>query len=221
MIGFRNARRLPLLAVCAAATLLLCGIQATRAENIIDSWKSIAVPPPPQLQAVTVDSARTALLILDMYATTCIDSQRPRCAASIPRIQHLLAEARARKMLVVYSTGPPTSAAPPKPVEALAPLPGEPTVRTGADKWLGSDLEKILTAAGIRSVITVGTSAEGAVLYTASGAALRNLSAIVPVDGMSSVNPFAELYTAWHLKNAPSTISSHVTLTSIDQITLR
>ncbi len=94
-------------------------------------------------------------------------------------------------------------------------------VRGHADKWLGSDLEKILAAGDIKTVIVVGTSAEGAVLYTASGAALRNMTAIVPVDGMSSVNPFSELSTAWNLKNAPSSISSHVTLTTTDRITIR
>jgi nicotinamidase-related amidase len=126
-------------------------------------------------------------------------------------------------MMVVYSTGPvtPATTTPPKSPDALTPLPGDPIVRTGADKFLGSDLEKLLAARGIRSVIIVGTSAEGAVLYTASSAALRNMTAIVPVDGYSAVNPFAELYTAWHLKNAPATISSHVTLTRTDLVTLR
>ncbi len=223
MTRSNNMRRLILSTACAVATLLLPCIQAANAQTIIDSWKSVVVPPPPELQPVTVDSAHTALLILDMYASTCSEAVRISCFRSIPFVQRLLADARAHKMLVVYSTGPvtPSTPAPPKSPDALAPVAGEPTVRTGADKFLGSDLEQILASRGITSVIVAGTSAEGAVLYTASGAALRKIKAIVPVDGIASVTPFAELYTVWHLKNAPATISANVTLTRTDLITLR
>jgi nicotinamidase-related amidase len=179
------------------------------------------VPPPPELQPVTVDSVHTALLILDMTATICTASARPSCIRSIPHVRRLLTEARAHNMLVVYAAGPASSANPAEPVDALAPRPNEPMVRAGADKFLGSNLEHILAAGGITNVIVVGTAAQGAVLHTASGAALRGLTTIVPVDGFSSASPFPELYTAWHLKNGADTISRHVILTSTDLITLR
>jgi nicotinamidase-related amidase len=70
-------------------------------------------------------------------------------------------------------------------------------------------------------LIVTGTSAHGAVLYTASEAAVRNFEVIVPVDGSSAETPFAELVTAWLLKNAPGSVSAHVTLTSTPQITIR
>jgi nicotinamidase-related amidase len=190
------------------------------AQNIVDAWKSVAVPPPPPLQAVAVDRAHTALLVLDMNAASCTDAVKPSCFRSIPAVQRLLKDARAHDMLVVFSTGPASSGPAPKTPDALTPLAGEQIVRAGADKFVGSDLEKILAARDIRSIIVTGTSAEGAVLYTASAAALRKMKAIVPVDAYSSANPFAELYTAWHLKNAPSTISSNVTVTKTDMITI-
>jgi nicotinamidase-related amidase len=225
MIGSRDARRLTLAVACAAATLLLPGIRAANAQTIIaqtiiDSWKSVVMPSPPELQPVTVDSAHTALLILDMYASFCSEAQRPRCIPTIPRIQRLLATARAHKMMVIYSGGPPSSTAFNMPPDALTPLPSEPMLRAGADKWVGTDLEKMLATGGIQSIIVVGTSAEGAVLYTASGAAPRNIMAIVAVDGISSVNPFGELAAAWILKNTSGSISSHVTLTRTDLITM-
>ena len=43
------------------------------------------------------------------------------------------------------------------------------------------------------------------------------MKVIVPVDGMSAENPYAEQYTAWHLLNAPRLINA-VTLTKIDLI---
>jgi nicotinamidase-related amidase len=221
MIRFQNMRRLALAYACAIAMPLLPCIPAANAQDIIDSWKSVTVPAPPELQSVTVDSAQTALLILDMYATSCSEDQRPSCVRSIPYVQRLLAEARAHKMMIVYSAGPPTANGPTKPTDALASLPGEQTVRAGADKWLDSGLDKILAAGKIKRVIVVGTSANGSVLYTASGAALRNMMAIVPVDGISAANSFAELLTVWHLKNAPSTVSANVILTRTNLITIR
>jgi nicotinamidase-related amidase len=63
----------------------------------------------------------------------------------------------------------------------------------------------------------VGCAAQGAVIYTASGAALRGLKVIVPVDGMSADTPYAEQYVAWHLVNAPR-VGAQTTLTKIDLI---
>jgi nicotinamidase-related amidase len=63
----------------------------------------------------------------------------------------------------------------------------------------------------------MGTAAHGAVLYTASAAALRGLKVIVPVDGMSANTTYPEQYTAWHLVNAP-VVSANVTLTKLDLI---
>ena len=54
-------------------------------------------------------------------------------------------------------------------------------------------------------------------LYTASGAAMRGMKVIVPVDGVSADNTYAEQYTAWHLANAPL-VGAAVTLTTIDDI---
>ena len=72
-----------------------------------------------------------------------------------------------------------------------------------------------------KTVIVTGTTAEGAVIYTASAAALRKLLVVVPVDGFSSGSPFGELLTAWQLVNAPVSVSRNVTLTRSDMITLR
>ena len=62
-----------------------------------------------------------------------------------------------------------------------------------------------------------GTSANGAVLHTATGAATRGLEIIVPVDGISATYPYEEQYSAWHLLNAPGT-RRRVILTKADMI---
>jgi nicotinamidase-related amidase len=66
-------------------------------------------------------------------------------------------------------------------------------------------------------VIVVGTAAHGAVLYTASDAALQGLKVILPVDGISADIPYAEQYVAWNMLNAPR-VGAQCTLTKIDLI---
>ena len=80
--------------------------------------------------------------------------------------------------------------------------------------FISRDLEKILKDGGVTTVIAIGTAAQGAVLYTASGASLRGMKVIVPIEGMSDT-PYSEQYTAWHLANAP-VVSRNVTLTRFD-----
>jgi len=99
----------------------------------------------------------------------------------------------------------------------VAPKADEPIVKSSVDKFFKTDLEKILKDKGIKAVIIVGTTAEGAVLHTVTAAAMRGLQVIVPVDGMSAGTMYAEQYTAWHLVNAPGS-RGRTTLTRFDMI---
>jgi nicotinamidase-related amidase len=185
------------------------------AQTIVDTWDAVKAPPAPELKSVILDSKATALLLLDFNKQTCNAERRPRCIASIPKVQELLEEARSKGFTIIYSLS--AGATSTDIARELAPRTGEPIVTAGPDKFMGTDLEKILMDKGIKTVIVTGTAAHGAVLYTASGAAFRGMQVILPVDGMSAENTYAEQYTAWHLANAPR-VSSKVTLTKIDLI---
>lgn len=198
-----------------AATLAAVAPTA-HAGNIIDEWANVKAPPPPALKPVTVDSKTYALLVIDMVSETCNAKARPRCVETIPAIQKLLNEARAKGIAVIYALGVSGI----EFLPALAPKGGEPIVRSGADKFVYTELEKILKDKGISDIIMVGTLAYGGVLHTASQAAFRGFKVVVPVDGMSSQNAntlYTEQYTAWHLANGPG-LATKVTLTKIDMI---
>ncbi len=197
----------------ALATLLSCG--HSDAQNIIDEWDKVKVPSPPELKHVAVDTGTTALLLLDFNWQTCNTEHRPRCVSSIPSVKKLLSAARKKGLKVIYSLS--TGAKATDIAEQLTPREEDPTVLSGPDKFLGTDLEKILKENGTTTVIVTGTAAHGAVLYTASGAALRGMRVIVPVDGISADSLYAEQYTVWHLVNAPR-VANQVTLTKIDLI---
>jgi nicotinamidase-related amidase len=184
-------------------------------DTIIEEWNTVKAPPPPELEPVTVEPRETALLILDIQHQNCNPERRPRCVASIPKIQSLLTEVRNREMPVIYSLTRNASTADIR--EEVSPQPGDPIVKSGVDKFYGTELEEILRAKEIQTVILVGTSAHGAVLHTAAGAAMRGFRVIVPVDGMSAGDSFTEQYTCWHLVNGPGT-RRQTTLTCIDLI---
>jgi nicotinamidase-related amidase len=187
----------------------------THPPTIVDEWRTVEIPPPPALEAVTVDPATTAFLVLDIQNQNCNAERRPRCVASLPRVERLLAEARQRGLTIVYTLTSRATEADIRP--EVAPKPGEPVVRSGVDKFFGTDLEAILREAGVETVILAGTSAHGAVLHTAAGAAARGFRVVVPVDGMSASEPYAEQYTAWHLVNSPGT-ARRTTLTRTEWI---
>jgi nicotinamidase-related amidase len=183
--------------------------------TIVDDWHTVQAPPPPDLQPVEIDPRTTALLVLDLQTQNCNQERRPRCVASLPQVQRLLARVREWEMPVIFSLTRNATEADIR--EEVTPGAGEPVVASGVDKFYGTPLEEMLTERGVQTVILVGTAAHGAVLHTATGAALRGFRVVVPVDGMSAGDPYAEQYTSWHLANAPGT-RRHTTLTRIDLI---
>ena len=208
----RNVRSV----LCALVLALpLCGVAQA---DIIESWKSVPMPPPPALKTVTVtDPAHTALLLLDFDTATCNNKERPTCVASLPYIANLLGKARQANLMTVYSlTSTGTLAAVPP---AIAAKGDEKVVQSGVDKFLNTDLEAALKTKGIQTVIIAGTVAHGAVLYTASEASLRGFKVVVATDGMSSKEPFGELSAAWMLANAPASVTKNITLTRSSMIT--
>lgn len=185
----------------------------TQAQTIIEQWASIKMPPAPALKPVTVDPKTTALLMLDFMNQNC--GKRPACMASIPAMKTLLAAARQAKASVVYSIIANSTTA--DIIKDVAPIAGEPHVQAGPDKFLNTDLEKILKDKGIQTVIVTGTASNGAVLFTGAGAAMRGLKVIVPIDGMSAGEPYADVTTAYTFATAPL-VSAKSTLTMSDMI---
>jgi nicotinamidase-related amidase len=184
-----------------------------QAANIVDEWAATQAPPAPVLKPVTVDPKTTALLMLDFMNQNC--GKRPRCIATMPARKKLLGEARAHKVPVVYSLIANTTAA--DVMTDVAPLSDEPHVLSGPDKFRNTDLEKILKDKGITTVIVTGTSSNGAVLFTAAGAAFRGMNVIVPVDGMSAPDAYADYSTVFTFTSAPS-LSPKTTLTKSEMI---
>ncbi len=185
------------------------------AADVITDWASVTAPPAPKLEAVTPDIKTTALLMLDFNSPPCDAEKRPRCVATIPAVKALLDKARAKGMFVVYTLGGATSTA--SIDQRIKPNETDPVFSSGPDKFLNTDLDKTLKEHGIKTVITVGTVSNGAVLYTASEAVFRGYDVIVPIDGCSAETPFGEQMTLWQLTSGPR-LPGHVKLTRGEMI---
>jgi len=133
----------------AAAAILAALTLPAQANNIVEEWAGTKAPVAPTLKPGTVDPKTTALLMLDFMNQNC--GKRPRCLDMIPAMKRLLDAARAAKATVVYSLIANTTAA--DVIKDVAPVAGEASVLSGPDKFLKTDLEKILKDKGITTVI--------------------------------------------------------------------
>jgi nicotinamidase-related amidase len=212
---------LPRRAVLAAAAFgaIFAMQSAVSAQtNIVDDWAKVAPPAAPALKPASLEAKTTALIVMDFVKQTCNEKARPTCVASIPKVKAMIDAAVAKGVTVVW-----TSIKGPKPedyIPEIAPRAGNSLLIGAVDKFTGTDLEKILKDKGITTVVTTGTSSYGAVIFTASEAVVRGFNVVVPVDGMSSSQPFGDQATAWILANLPGG-ADKVTLTRGDMITYK
>ena len=204
--------------VAGALAVAMLAASPSVAADIIAEWATVKAPPVPELKPVNLDGKTTALLILDMMKRGC--SARPRCVATVPNVKKLHDAARSAGAMVSYSLVGGDNPTPADIVDpGITPREGEWVFQRGPDKYLGSGLDERLKARGIKTVIVCGTSAQGVVIGTGSGSAQRGYKVIVPVDCMSSEDPYMEQYAAWHMfKGGPAIVTDQTTLTRSDMI---
>jgi nicotinamidase-related amidase len=199
---------------CAILGALVLGFAAwSAAGDIYDDWDIAKVPGKIELKPVTLDPKTTAMLILDMTkGGSC--GERPRCIATVPNVKRIHDAARAAGLMFWYSAGTSEMMDP-----GFKPKEGEYQARNGPDKFLGSNLEEKLKGAGIQTVIICGTSFQGVGVGTGTHAAQIGLKVIVPIDCLSSEDPYMEQYSAWHFfKGGPNAVVRASTLTRTTMI---
>jgi nicotinamidase-related amidase len=208
-------RRAILAAVAFGALVAFYGA-ASAQTNIVDDWSKVAPPPAPAFKPASLDAKTTALVVMDFVKQSCNEQNRPHCVALIPKVKAMIDAAKAKNVTILWTlpNGPKAEDFLPQ----VAPPAGTTMIAGPVDKFVGTDFEEQLKDKGITTLVLTGTSAHGAVLYTASQAAIRGFKAVVPVDGMSATAPYAEQATAYLLTTAP-VLSNNVTLTRGDMIT--
>ncbi len=151
---------------------------------------STVIPPLPAPIPVSLDAKTSALLLLDMTAAFC--KTDPDCVATIPAASALLKKARDAKATVVFTAvkNPADIVLP-----ELAPQPDEPVFHSQANKFDNTSLDDTLKAKGVKTVVLLGTAANGAVLYTSYEANTRGYASVIATDAISVDETF--LPDAW------------------------
>jgi nicotinamidase-related amidase len=148
---------------------------------------TLQVPPPPDPVAVALDPATTALLIFDIVDPIC--TRQPSCKAQmVPAIAALLARARQAGVTVGYGTRAHTMS---NWLPEVAPAPSDIKIESQAqDRFYNTDLDQVLKAKGITTLILAGWKVSGSVTYTSVGATLRGYTVVVPVDASLDASDF-------------------------------
>jgi nicotinamidase-related amidase len=173
------------------------------AADAVAEWNSIQAEPPPELQPVTIDAAKTGVMVMDFGKGNCTEEIRPRCAWAVPNVKKVLDAARAKGMTIVFIRT--RNMQPEDFVEAITPREGEPyLVGTKEDKLWETGAVEIFRDKGIDTLLLLGHQGNGSVMVTALGAAMREFKVIVPVDTMPAATAFQEQFAIWEIANGPA-----------------
>ena len=167
-----------------------------------------------------IEPARAAFLLIDMQ-NGFIDAASPLCiagaAATVPACAHALAAAREHGLAVFHvrrayaadgsdveavrwetwaEGGRPLSAADPASLDCppeLSPAPGEPVVvKPSWSAFFGTDLDALLRARGIGTIVLAGTTTPNCVRSTAYDGLALGFNVAVLRDATSSRSPEAQ-----------------------------
>ena len=148
---------------------------------------TLQAPPSPDSVPVVLNPATTALLVFDVVDPIC--ERFPICRTHMaPVISALLARVRKAGVTVAYGTRAHHKS---HWLPEVAPTPGDIQIENQAqDRFYNTDLDKMLKAKGIATLILVGWKVSGSVTYTSVGATLRGYTVVVPVDASLDASDF-------------------------------
>ena len=148
---------------------------------------TLQAPPSPDPVPVVLNAATTALLIFDIVDPIC--TRQPNCTGKmVPAIVALLARARKAGVTIGYGTRGHTMS---NWMPEVLPAPGDIKIESQAqDRFYKTDLDQLLKAKGITTLILAGWKVSGSVTYTSVGATLRGYTVVVPVDASMDATDF-------------------------------
>ncbi len=180
------------------------------------------MPNKPNPIDVTVDAKTTGLLVLDLNAR-CEDPKEP-CHKLVEPVARFLPRAREAGIFIVYTVADRYQGTPlGKMPKAFAQKDSEPVIFPAAfDKFYGGELQPLLQAQGLKTLIVTGASSNQAVLYTAT-AAVRpfGYDVIVPTDGLIARGDYEHEYTLHQFTILPAGAAEKFKITQFDRITFK
>ena len=106
----------------------------------------------------------------------------------VPAIFSLLKQARKAGVTIAYGTRAPHMS---HWLPEVSPGPDDIKIESQAqDRFYNTDLDKLLKAKGITTLILTGWKVSGSVTYTSVGATLRGYTVVVPIDASLDATDF-------------------------------
>ena len=169
--------RLRTVLLTSSILLALCGVVAqAQSDNPMQTLQMPAMPDPAR---ITLNSKTTALMVLDYVEDIC--ATQPNCRSQmLPAMTPFMERVRKAGLIVAYGTRAQNMT---HWLKEVAPAEGDiKIVNTAQDRFYNTDLDKLLKAKGITTMIMVGWKISGSVTYTSVGAMIRDYTVVIPVD---------------------------------------
>ena len=215
--------RLCTILLISTASLALCGGVAQAQSN--KPMQTLQMPAMPDPARITLNSKTTALMVLDYVEDIC--ATQPKCRSQmLPAMTPFMERVRKAGLIVAYGTRAQNMT---HWLKEVAPVEGDiKIVNTAQDRFYNTDLDKLLKAKGITTMIMVGWKISGSVTYTSVGATLRGYTVVVPVDATSDATDYEIFIGKYQILNQNSANATNEplkpkasTLSRTDLITFR
>jgi nicotinamidase-related amidase len=146
------------------------------------SMTTVQMPAPPAPVAVSLSPATTALFVTDVIEHIHA-REAARIDAMLPKLADLIARARKAAMPVIYATREENMAT---WMPTIAPAAGDQLIASKAqDRFFATELDGVLKAKGITTIVLAGWKVSGSLLYTSVAATLRGYTVVIPTDTTS------------------------------------
>jgi len=172
---------------------------------------TLQMPALPDPVRVTLNPATTALLVLDYVDPIC--KSQPKCMGEmLPALTSLMQRARKAGVVVAYGTRERTMSS---WLPEIAPAAGDiKIVSVAQDRFYNTDLDKVLKAKGVTTIIMAGWKVSGSVTYTSVGATVHDYTVVVPVDTTAASTDYETAIGLFQILNQNSANATNVPLKS-------
>ena len=179
------------------ALALCCG--AAQAQSAGKPMQTFQMPAMPDPARVTLDPRTTALVVLDYVEDIC--ATQPKCKSQmLPAMIPFMERVRKAGLVVAYGTRAQNMA---HWLPQVAPAEGDiKIVNTAQDRFYNTDLDKLLKAQGITTMIMVGWKVSGSVTYTSVGAMIRDYTVVIPVDTTTASSDYETAIGFYNVLNS-------------------
>ena len=204
--------------------LALCG-GAAQAQPSGKPLQTLQMPATPDPVRVALNPATTALLVLDYVEPIC--NSQPKCKSQmLPAMIPFMERVRKAGLVVAYGTRAQNMS---HWLREVAPAEGDiKIVNTAQDRFYNTDLDKLLKAKGVTTMIMVGWKISGSLTYSSVGATIRDYTVVIPVDTTAAATDYEQTIGFYQVLNQGNGNLTNVplkpkapTLTRTDMITFQ